>query len=58
MPQSSDSKIVQLEEGIDVVCPTCGVLVVNKAGSSRNHPASTCDSSTAMESASSILNPP
>ena len=32
MPQSSDSKIVQLKEGIDVVCPTCGVLVVNKAG--------------------------
>jgi hypothetical protein len=32
MPQSSDSKIVQLEEGIDVVCPTCGVLVVDQAG--------------------------
>jgi hypothetical protein len=32
MPQSSDSKIVQLETGIDVVCPTCGVLVVNQAG--------------------------
>jgi hypothetical protein len=32
MPQSSDSKIVQLEKGIDVVCPTCGVLVVDKAG--------------------------
>ena len=32
MSQSSDSKIVQLEKGIDVVCPTCGVLVVNKTG--------------------------
>lgn len=32
MSQSSESKIVQLKEGIDVVCPTCGVLVVNKAG--------------------------
>jgi hypothetical protein len=32
MPQSSDSKIVQLEDGIDVVCPTCGVLVGNRAG--------------------------
>jgi hypothetical protein len=32
MPQSRDSKIVQLEEGTDVVCPTCGVLVGNKAG--------------------------
>jgi hypothetical protein len=32
MPQSSDSKIVQLEKGIDVVCPTCGVLVVNQTG--------------------------
>jgi len=32
MPQSSDSKIVQLKEGINVVCPTCGVLVVNQAG--------------------------
>ena len=32
MPQSSDLKIVQLEDGIDVVCPTCGVLVGNRAG--------------------------
>jgi hypothetical protein len=32
MPQSNSSKIVQLAEGADVVCPTCGVLVVNHAG--------------------------
>ena len=32
MPQSSDPKIMQVKEGTDVVCPTCGVLVVNQAG--------------------------
>ena len=32
MPESNDSKIVQVKEGTDVVCPTCGVLVVNQAG--------------------------
>jgi hypothetical protein len=32
MPQSSDSKIVQLKEDTEVVCPTCGVLALNQAG--------------------------